>query len=289
MEPALILKPALPTGWRILPDAEAVAAEAANLITAAGSEALAARGVFRLVLAGGRTPEAAYRRLVQRDIDWGRWELFLGDERCLPVGHPDRNSRMVWEALVSQWGPGPASTEPSGSEPPGVAPEVSGPQGAYPEANFSEANGCGASRSTSPGVRFYAIPAELGAELAAARYGGLVARASPFDLVLLGMGEDGHTASLFPGLPLGANDWTVAVHGAPKPPPERVSLGLRALRAARQRLVLVTGASKREAIDRWRAGADLPIARACQGLATQVLLDREAAPPGLFDGDQTPT
>jgi 6-phosphogluconolactonase len=68
------------------------------------------------------------------------------------------------------------------------------------------------------------------------------------------------------------------VHDAPKPPPERVSLGLRGLRSTRAVLVLATGAGKREALARWRAGDDLPIARACAGLPVAVLLDEAANP-----------
>ena len=100
----------------------------------------------------------------------------------------------------------------------------------------------------------------------------------PFDAVVLGMGEDGHTASLFPGQPLDTEAWVVPVLGAPKPPPERVSLGLRALRSARRLLVLATGTDKRVALERWRAGEELPIARVCRGLSVSVLLDRAADP-----------
>jgi 6-phosphogluconolactonase len=99
------------------------------------------------------------------------------------------------------------------------------------------------------------IPAELGAEEAAAIYDAAVGRLQPLDLVLLGMGEDGHCASLFPGHPeLDAPGWAVAVHGAPKPPPDRVSLTLGCLRNARRVIFLVTGAGKAEAFRRAQAG-----------------------------------
>lgn len=92
------------------------------------------------------------------------------------------------------------------------------------------------------------IEGERGAEEAAAAYAPLVA-AAPLDLVLLGIGPDGHTASLFPGNPgLGAAGHVTAVHDAPKPPPDRVSLTLRALREARRVVFLVAGADKREAV-----------------------------------------
>ena len=99
------------------------------------------------------------------------------------------------------------------------------------------------------------VPGELGAEEAASWYDALVGRLQPLDLVLLGMGEDGHTASLFPGNPaLDAPGWAVAVHDAPKPPPDRVSLTLGCLRNARRVIFLVTGAEKAGALRRAQAG-----------------------------------
>jgi 6-phosphogluconolactonase len=90
---------------------------------------------------------------------------------------------------------------------------------------------------------------ELDQEEAAALYDAIAASLSPLDLVLLGMGPDGHTASLFPGNPaLGAGGHAVAVHDAPKPPPERLSLTLGALREARRVVVVVTGADKAEGL-----------------------------------------
>jgi 6-phosphogluconolactonase len=93
------------------------------------------------------------------------------------------------------------------------------------------------------------MPAELGAEEAARLYEPVVRAAAPLDLVLLGMGPDGHTASLFPGNPaLRADGMVTAVHEAPKPPPDRVSLTLRGLQQARRVVFLVTGADKAEAL-----------------------------------------
>ena len=99
------------------------------------------------------------------------------------------------------------------------------------------------------------MPAELGPDEGAAAYSGVVAALEPLDVVLLGVGEDGHTASLFPGNPaLEASGLVVGVRGAPKPPADRVSLTLRALRAAHMVLVLATGAGKAEAVRLAREG-----------------------------------
>lgn len=98
------------------------------------------------------------------------------------------------------------------------------------------------------------IAVELGPETAAARYEPLVA-AAPLDLVLLGIGTDGHTASLFPGnAALGASTYVAPVFGSPKPPAQRVTLTLRALREARRVIVLASGPDKAEAVRRALAG-----------------------------------
>ncbi|HZW26351.1 MAG TPA: 6-phosphogluconolactonase [Gallionella sp.] len=111
-----------------------------------------------------------------------------------------------------------------------------------------------------PAANVHGIPAELGAVAAATNYAATLG-SEPLDLALLGMGEDGHTASLFPGNPATASrDAVVAVFGAPKPPPERVSLGMATLNAARHKLFLVAGAGKRAALERIEQGEPLPAA-----------------------------
>lgn len=227
---------ALPERWRVLTDAAAVAEAARTAILAAARESIAMRGVFKLVLAGGSTPQAVYRALAREQQAWARWQIYFGDERCLPPDDPGRNSRMAAEAWLDH-----------------VA---------------------------LPGSHVHVIPAEQGPEAGAGAYAAVVAAAVPFDLVLLGMGEDGHTASLFPGHRHDEQEWAHAVHGAPKPPPERVSLGLRALTGTRRCLFLVTGDGKRAAVAQWREGADLPAARVAAAAGAEVLLDEAAAGPG---------
>jgi 6-phosphogluconolactonase len=95
------------------------------------------------------------------------------------------------------------------------------------------------------------IAGELGPDAAARAYDRIVAYWVPLDVVLLGVGEDGHTASLFPGYPeLKADGWAVGVRDAPKPPPMRVTLTLPALRGARRVIILATGAGKADAVAR---------------------------------------
>jgi len=117
-----------------------------------------------------------------------------------------------------------------------------------------------------PPEQIHTIPAELGAIEGAKAYLGILKSIDTFDLVLLGLGEDGHTASLFPGHDLGdkANAPDVlAVHDAPKPPAERISLSANRLSQARQVWFLVTGDAKRSAIDNWQHGEMIPASSIC--------------------------
>lgn len=122
----------------------------------------------------------------------------------------------------------------------------------HADSNYAAALGA-LLRYVDPGA-VHRIAGELGADSAAALYAPDVA-AAPLDLVLLGIGPDGHTASLFPGnAALDADGYVAAVHDAPKPPPDRVTLTLRALREARRVVVLASGSEKADAVGRARAG-----------------------------------
>ncbi len=131
-----------------------------------------------------------------------------------------------------------------------------------------------------PAANVHAIRAELGAREAATRYARELRGVQTFDLVLLGLGEDGHTASLFPG-----HDWGVAadsptalaIFDAPKSPPERVSLSATRLADARQVLFLVEGAGKHDAIMRWKRGEVIPATSVAPASGVDVLLDTEVA------------
>lgn len=206
-----------PTRWHALTGADALQRSACERILASATRAIEAQRRFSIVLAGGSTPRATYAALAAADSDWSRWDIYFGDERCLPPDDAGRNSRMaadVWLDHVP------------------IAP-----------------------------TQIHAIPAELGADAGARAYAGTLRGVGDFDLVLLGLGEDGHTASLFPGHAWGADAAapdTLAVFDAPKPPPERISLSAARLGRAREVLFLVDGDAKRDAVARWRAGADIP-------------------------------
>ncbi len=205
--------------FRTFADADVLVKHLADALCAAADAAIAARGAFHLVLAGGRTPRALYRALAQRLAGDAHWHVWYGDERCVAADHPERSSVMAEVAWLS------ASCIP--------------PQNRRP------------------------IPAERGPHAAAALYAGWLAEVPDFDVVLLGMGEDGHTASLFP-----SHDWgelpdstdVLAVYGAPKPPPERVSLSAARLNRSCCVWFVITGAGKRDALLRWRNGEALPVA-----------------------------
>lgn len=200
----------------VFDDIDSLSSAAARRIAELAAEAIVTRGVFRVALAGGETPRRCYEQLRSLPLDWARVQVFFGDERCMPVGDPQRNDSMARETLLDNV--------------------------AIPAANV------------------HGIPAELGAADAAKNYAATLG-SEPLDLALLGMGEDGHTASLFPGNPATASrNAVVPVFGAPKPPPERVSLGMTTLNAARHKLLLVAGAGKRAALERIEQGEPLPAA-----------------------------
>jgi len=225
--------------WHIAPDLEAWLQQACLFVRQAEAEARARHDRFHIVLAGGTTPRLLYEKWARESFDWARWQIWLGDERCLPALHPQRNSVMVQASLLS------------------CVPV--------------------------PAVAFHPIEAELGPIEAAARYGMVLAEQGDFDLVLLGLGEDGHTASLFPGHAWGnepeAAD-ALPVVNAPKPPSERVSLSAQRLARARQVLFLVTGSGKREAVRRWRDGEPIPAAAIQPAAGVDVLMTAETLPTG---------
>lgn len=207
----------------VFSDADTLAAEVARQVIVECEQAIAERGVFHWVLAGGNTPKKCYELLRDAGIDWDRVHVWFGDERCLSIGDVERNDVMADAALLSH--------------------------------------------VSIPPVQIYRIPAELGPEDAADAYAGLLTDAPPMDLVLLGMGEDGHTASLFPNNPaLDDERLAVPVFNSPKPPPERVSMGCSALNQARKRIVMVAGEGKRDALQLVQRGESLPVARlaACE-------------------------
>ncbi len=147
----------------------------------------------------------------------------------------------------------------------------------HPERNSRMAADTWLDHVAIPRDCIHIMQAELGPDAAAAAYISLVEKALPFDLVLLGLGEDGHTASLFPGHQY-PEARAVPVRNAPKPPPERVSLSARTLSDAHQAFFIVSGSGKRDAVAAWQAGEPIPAAGIAPDNGVDVLLDWSAWP-----------
>jgi len=199
-----------------LRDITAVARAAAEACVTLAAQAKGEKRLFRVALAGGKTPKALYALLASAEyrnrVDWDSVSFFFGDERAVPPDHPDSNYRTANEALFRRLG-------------------------------LSES-------------RIHRMKAEDGdLETAAEAYESVLRsefddHIPHFDLVLLGMGPDGHTASLFPGNRALAEQkrWVTPVTDAPKPPPRRLTLTVPVLNAARYVLFMVTGADKAGAL-----------------------------------------
>jgi len=242
---------------RIYGEADDLYAAAAEHIAAAAARAIVERGRFLLVLAGGSTPHGVYRHLARRDWDDTDWEgihLFWGDERCVSPQHPESNYGMAAGSLLQHV-----------SLPPANRHRIRGEESAERAA-----------------ARY---DADLAAFFGATTPEGVGARAA-FDLVLLGLGADGHTASLFPGsTALDARGWAVAARApAGAAVAQRVTLTLSAINTARECVFLATGAVKAQAVRRVLGNGtadverhELPAARVRPRGTTQWFLDAAAA------------
>jgi 6-phosphogluconolactonase len=196
----------------VAPDAAQLARRCAERIAVFIDLALDQRDRAQIALSGGSTPAAAYRLLNGEHLPWNRVDVVLGDERWVPASDPASNARMLAETLLSAEGPGAAA-------------------------------------------RFHPVPTELPTpEESVEAFERAVRQLCPgdppvFDVMLLGLGDDGHTASLFPGTPATTVLDRAVTIGAGKGL-ERITLTAPVLSAARQVIVLVSGAAKRQALRR---------------------------------------
>ncbi|MFI1099686.1 6-phosphogluconolactonase [Streptomyces melanogenes] len=230
-------------------------AAAARLITKI-VDAQAARGSASVVLTGGRNGNGLLAALASspaRDaIDWSRLDLWWGDERFLPEGDPERNVTQARAALLDAVPVDPKRVH--------AMPASDGPYGSDVDAAAA------------------AYAEELAAASGPEDHGDV----PTFDVLMLGVGPDTHVASLFPELPAvrEAERTVVGVHGAPKPPPVRVSMTLPAIRAAREVWLLAAGEDKAQAAAIALSGAgevQAPAAGAYGRGRTLWLLDSAAA------------
>jgi len=233
--------------------AQAVAARLVTRIV----DAQAAQGHASVVLTGGGMGSASLAAIASspaRDaVDWRRLAVWWGDERFLPRGDPERNETQARGALLDHVDLDPALVHPM--------PPSDGPDGNDPEA---------AAERYADELRKAVEPGDHG-------------NVPSFDVLLLGVGPDAHVASLFPGMPALYEEErpVVAVRGAPKPPPTRLTLTLPAIQAAKEVWLVTAGRDKasavRLALSSGAGPVQVPAAGARGKLRTLVLVDRAAA------------
>ena len=228
-------------------DAQSLAEAAA--LAAAGhlNERVAAAGRATLSLTGGSVGVKTAAALAGTEVDWSRVTIFLGDERFVPADHPDRNDGQLAEVLFDAVGD---------------------------RATIH--------RWPARGDEFDDVDAAAEAFLAEVDLPGAGGDEPLFDVTLLGMGPEGHIDSLFPHTPAIAETdrLAVGVRDCPKPPPERLTFTLPAVRRSRHVIVVATGEGKAEAVAKGLGGADpadWPVAGAVGTESTTFYLDGPAA------------
>ncbi len=245
-----------------LVDAEAVAKRAALQIARGLDSARRARGIAHLALSGGTTPARTYQLLASELSDWAGIEVWFADERCVGPQDPESNYRLARDTLLGAAGISDEQVHRMEGE---LGPE----EGA--ELYARELHGRIPPESEGPtGAR---AVADTGAVPA-------------LDVIVLGIGPDGHVASLFPGAPaLDADPQAVClpVRDSPKPPPERITLSLAVLRGARACVLLATGAAKADAVAAMlgEPSHHVPASLLRRGRLSVIVDDAAAPPPPL--------
>lgn len=261
-------------------DADVLAAAVAARLITRLTDAQVAHGEASVVLTGGGIGTATLAAVAAspaRDaLDWSRLDVWWGDERFLPTGHPERNETQAREALLDQVPLDPARVH--------AMPAVDGPDGGDPEAAARRYAAALAERARAGGQAREPSAEEPAAQGPAAQ--GPAARSPSaalprLDVLLLGVGDDGHVTSLFPGrVDSGEERPVVAVRDAPKPPPTRLSLSMPALRSAEEVWLVVAGEAKAPVVARALGGGDevdVPAAGPRGTSLTRWLLDEAAA------------
>ena len=196
---------------------DALEKNAIQFILKQANAAIIKKGSFSLVLSGGNTPVGLYKLLAKEKIDFKKWHIYFGDERCLPDDDDDRNRLMAEKSFFS--------------------------------------------KVSIPKNQIHNIPAELGNKEGAEVYSRKLNSDMVFDLVLLGLGEDGHTASIFPNSEFDESKQAVPISNAPKLPKNRVSLTPNRLSMAVNVIFLVTGKDKKNALDKFKNSENIPATR----------------------------
>ena len=236
------------TTFTVLPEPSTVARTTADRFVEITVAAIDERGVARLALSGGSTPKEVYPLLLERArrdaIDWSRVEFFWGDERTVPPDHPESNFGVAYQMLVAQL----RDVRPENvHRMPAEAPDLDAAALSY---------------ETELRLAFDARGDEPPA----------------FDLNWLGMGPDGHTASLFPGTPaLDEEDRWVVPNFVPRLDTWRMTLTFPVLRAARRTLMILTGTDKVDALRAVRAGGSGLPAERVAGDGVEWIVDAAAA------------
>lgn len=242
------------TGLEVLPTSDALMHAAAELWVAAAASAIGASGRFAVALSGGATPQRLYRLLATHPyasgVDWSRVHAFWGDERGVPPDDPASNYRMAHEALLA------------------AVP--------IPAENVHRIRG-----EDEPAAAAAAYERDLRETFATPDGPPRLSPGSRFDLVLLGLGEDGHTASLFPGAAALREParWVRAVHPAAVPT-ARVTLTPAVINAAAEVVFLVSGGAKAATLRRVREGP-----YQLDALPAQIIAPRAGRLRWLVDAD----
>ncbi len=255
---------------RVFENSESLAQAAVQSFATLAEEAISSRGRFNVALAGGSTPKVIYERLSQLELPWAQIHLYWGDERLVPSTDSRSNYHMVFEALLEK-----ISIPPENVHRVEVKLELS-PQEAFQVgmSNYflTQDDPEGFPYSSKPLV--FPEHARYGQEDPAHPFTDHIfeqilsayqtqLEGVQFDLVHLGLGPDGHMASLFPASDLEVNalaQLTFPTAGL-EPQVQRISLSLPTINAARVKQFFVTGSSKREILGKLRNGEDYPAAR----------------------------